>query len=427
LNLPQFFNNNLSELYDRYYKFVDRKMHLDISRSKPCQEQLDLSSELITCLNYRDCLASDGTDYRNYGIVDGIREAKKLFSQLLDMNEDEIIIGGNSSLNLMYDFIARAMTHGVPGINVPWMLSDKVKFICPSPGYDRHFAICKHFNIEMINVEIKDYGPDMDAVEELVANDESIKGIWCMPQYSNPTGTVYADEVVDRLAAMKTKACDFRIFWDNAYAVHHFSENPPVLKNILKACKDAGNPDRVVIFSTTSKITLPGAGVAMMAACKEIIEGIKVQLSMQTIGPDKINQLRHVRFLKNMDNIREHVKKHVKIIKPKFDMVLSVFERELDGKGMAWWNYPQGGYFIHLKTLKGCASEVVEMAARAGLVLGNPGTLFPYGVDPEDRHIRIAPTFPSVEELENAMELLCICIQIVTLKKYSDGTLLFNT
>lgn len=224
------------------------------------------------------------------------------------MNEDEIIIGGNSSLNLMYDFIARAMTHGVPGINVPWMLSDKVKFICPSPGYDRHFAICKHFNIEMINVEIKDYGPDMDAVEELVANDESIKGIWCMPQYSNPTGTVYADEVVDRLAAMKTKACDFRIFWDNAYAVHHFSENPPVLKNILKACKDAGNPDRVVIFSTTSKITLPGAGVAMMAACKEIIEGIKVQLSMQTIGPDKINQLRHVRFLKNMDNIREHVK-----------------------------------------------------------------------------------------------------------------------
>jgi aspartate/methionine/tyrosine aminotransferase len=407
------------KLQQRYSNFKAQKLNLDMSRGKPCSEQLDLSMDMLTdILGYSpDCKASDGMDCRNYGALDGIPEAKELFGEMLEVSTKEIIIGGNSSLNMMYDTILRAMMFGVPGSEVPWGRIPTVKFICPSPGYDRHFAICENFNIEMIVVDMKADGPDMDAVEELVSSDSSIKGIWCVPKYSNPNGITYSDEVVDRLAKMQTSATDFRIFWDNAYAVHHLSDTPDKLENILAACKKAGNADRVFIFSSTSKVTFPGSGIAMMGASEGNINVIKKQLSIQTIGPDKLNQLRHVRFLKDMDGIENHMKKHAAILKPKFDAVLDLLEAELGKKNIAWWNKPKGGYFLSLNTLPGCAKEVVAMASEAGVKLTSAGATFPYGKDPLDRNIRIAPTFPPVSELKKAIELLCICIQIVSAQK----------
>lgn len=409
-------------LQKRYDEFKNQKLSLDMSRGKPCPEQLDLSLGMLDILTSEDVLKSkDLVDTRNYGGIDGILEAKELFSQILDVGINEVIVGGNSSLNMMHDAISRAMLHGVYGSEQPWGKQQTIKFICPSPGYDRHFAICELFNIEMIIVDIAPDGPDMDQVEELVAEDENIKGIWCVPKYSNPMGTTYSDEVVERLAQMNTKANDFRVFWDDAYTVHHLTDDHDSLKNMLTACKTAGHPDRVFIFSSTSKISFPGSGVAVMAASENNLNLIKKQISFQTIGPDKMNQLRHARFFKDLDTIKTHMEKHAAIMKPKFDMVLSILESELggkklDGKELAAWNKPGGGYFISLDTLDGCAKDVVKMAADAGVTLSKAGSTFPYGQDPRDRNIRIAPSFPSLEELKKAIEVLCLCIQIVSYK-----------
>jgi aspartate/methionine/tyrosine aminotransferase len=404
----------LEQLQKRYEEIKTEKLNLDMSRGKPGADQLDLSMALLEDKSY---LAADGTDCRNYGGLDGLPEAKKLFSQMLEVGSNEIIIGGNSSLNMMYDTFVRAMIYGVPGGDTTWGKLPAVRFLCPSPGYDRHFAICEALNIEMIPVAMTQDGPDMDAVEKLVTEDESIKGIWCVPKYSNPDGITYSDEVVERLAAMKTMAKDFRIIWDNAYAVHHLSDKPDRLKNIMQACKVAGNPDRVYIFGSTSKITFSGSGVAMMASSETNINHIKKIISIQTIGHDKLNQLRHVNFLKSMDGIEEHMKKHAAILKPKFDVVLDILEQELGGKNIAWWNKPNGGYFISLFTMDGCAKKVVAKAAEAGVKLTGAGATYPYGKDPRDRNIRIAPTYPSLRELKKAIEVLCICVQLASTQK----------
>lgn len=401
-------------LLKKYEDFKSMNLKYDMSRGKPCKEQLDLSMDMMNIMEYK---SSDGVDCRNYGGVDGIPEAKQLFAKLLEVNLDEVIIGGNSALNMIYDTIARAMTFGVLGSEIPWGKLPKVKFLCPSPGYDRHFAICELFGIEMIPVNMNSDGPDIESIEKLAGSDETVKGILCVPKYSNPDGITYSDQIVDRLAQMKTKAKDFRIFWDNAYAIHDLLGKGDKLKNILTACREAGNENRVFIYVSTSKVTFPGAGVAAIAASKANISSIKEKLSIQMIGPDKLNQLRHVEFLKDMKNIDAHMKKHAEILEPKFAAVLDTLSSELDGKEIAWWNKPNGGYFISLNTLDGCAKEVIKMTAEAGVIMTPAGATFPYGKDPRDRNIRIAPSFPSVEELKKAMEIFCICIQIVSINK----------
>lgn len=411
-------NNKLDSLNKKYEGFVAQNLKLDMSRGKPCAKQLDLSMKVLGFPGTpEECMTASGIDVRNYGLIDGIPEAKELFAEMLEVSPEEIIIGGNSSLSMMYDTISRCMAFGACGGNSPWNMLPKVKFICPSPGYDRHFAITELLNIEMIVVDMKKDGPDMDAVEKIAAADESVKGIWCTPKYSNPTGITYSDEVVERFASMKTAAHDFRIFWDDSYTVHHLTEKPDRLKNIMEACKKAGNPDRVYVFSSTSKITFPGAGIAMMAASKSNIFHAKKLLSIRTIGPDKINQLRHVRFLKNMNGINEHMKKHAEILRPKFDTVLNILESMLGGRNIAWWTRPNGGYFISFNSLPGCAAATVKMALEAGVVFTPAGATYPYGNDPEDRNIRIAPTMPPIGDLKTAMELLCTCVQIVSIRK----------
>ncbi len=408
--------NEIEILEKRYNAFKAQNLKLDMTRGKPCAEQLDISMDILDIPAKELRKAADGTDCFNYGVLDGIPEAKALFAEMLEVNTDEIIVGGNSSLNLMYDTIARAMSLGILG-STPWSKLDGVKFLCPSPGYDRHFAICELFGIEMITVDMKQDGPDMDTVEKLVSEDESIKGIWCVPKYSNPDGITYTDEVVNRFANLKPKAKDFRIFWDNAYCVHHLSENPDKLKNILKACKDAGNENMVYIFSSTSKISFPGAGVAVMATSTENLKGIKKSLTIQTIGHDKINQLRHAKYFKNLEGINTHMKKHADILEPKFNTVLEILEEELGGKDIASWNKPNGGYFVSLNTLDNCAKEVAKLAGEAGVALTKAGATFPYGNDPRDRNLRIAPTMPPVEELKKAIEVLAICVQLVSASK----------
>jgi aspartate/methionine/tyrosine aminotransferase len=403
------------KLRDRYADRKAENLDLDMTRGKPGADQLDLANGMLTCLG-SDYKAADGIDCRNYGGVDGLPEAKKLFAAFLEVEPDEVIVGGNASLQIMHDVFVRAYTHGVPGGNGTWERAP-AKFLCPSPGYDRHFKICQHFGIEMIPVAMRDDGPDMDAVEKLAAEDEAVKGIWCVPKYGNPTGVTYADAVVDRLAAMPVKAPDFRIFWDNAYTVHHLTDRPDRLKNILAACKAAGNPDRVYIFGSTSKVSFAGAGVAAMAASTHNVTELKAHLSIQTIGPDKLNQLRHVRFFKNMDGIRAHMKKHAALLRPKFDAVLGTLEAELGGKGIAVWSKPNGGYFVSLDTMDGCAKAIVAKAAEAGLKLTPSGATFPYGKDPCDRNIRLAPTLPPVKDVKRAMELVCICVQLVSVEK----------
>jgi len=408
----------LTELKIKYETFKSENLKLDMSRGKPCPEQLDLSMGILDCLTSEDiCKAQNGTDCRNYGGLEGIPEMRAIFAQILEVTPDEVIIGGNSSLNMMYDTVARAMQFGVPGGEGPWGKLPKVKFLCPSPGYDRHFAICESFGIEMIAVDMKQDGPDMDLVEKLVGEDESIKGIWCVPKYSNPDGITYSDEVVDRLATMPTKAKDFRIFWDNAYVVHHLNEKGDNLKNIFEVCKASSNIDRVILFASSSKISFPGAGVAAMAASTTNISQTIKLMAVQTIGNDKLNQLRHVKYFKNIDGINEHMKKQASIISPKFDVVLEILEKELESKDIAWWNKPKGGYFISLNTLDGCAKKIVAMAKEAGVTLTGAGATYPYGKDPRDRNIRIAPTYPSIEELREAIEILAVCTQIVSIEK----------
>ncbi|MFD2673441.1 aminotransferase class I/II-fold pyridoxal phosphate-dependent enzyme [Marinicrinis sediminis] len=402
----------------RYQEYQNQELKLDMSRGKPCPEQLELSKELLTILDAKEPIqARDGTDCLNYGGLDGLPEAKELFAEVLSVSPQEVIIGGNASLNMMHDTITNAMLFGLPGSELPWGRLPKVKFLCPSPGYDRHFAICELLGIEMIIVDLTPEGPDMDQVERLIAEDDQIKGIWCVPKYSNPEGITYSDRTVDRLATMRTKAKDFRIFWDDAYTVHHLTDQPDELKNILATCKEAGHPDRVFMYTSTSKVTFPGSGIGVMAASEDNLTFIRKKLSIQTIGPDKVNQLRHVRFLKNAAQMKQHMEKHAAIIKPKFDVVLQKLEAALGDMNIATWSKPNGGYFISLNTLDGCAREVVAMAKQAGVTLTHAGATFPYGQDPRDRNIRIAPTYPSLEELEKAIEVLCICVQLVSLDK----------
>ncbi|MFD2616387.1 aminotransferase class I/II-fold pyridoxal phosphate-dependent enzyme [Terrilactibacillus laevilacticus] len=411
-------NELKAKLQEKYEEYKSKKLSLNMARGKPCPEQLDLSMGMLDTIRSDSSLISkEGIDCRNYGGIDGLVEAKELLAPLLEVSTDEIIIGGNSSLNMMHDTIFRAMFKGVLGGEQPWGQYPKIKFLCPSPGYDRHFSLCEFFDIEMVVVDMLEDGPDMEQVEKLVSEDETIKGIWCVPKYSNPEGVTYSDEVVDRLAKMETKAKDFRIFWDNAYAVHHLTDKPDQLKNILHACQEAGHPNRPFLFGSTSKISFPGSGVAVMGSSKENIQYIKKQLSAQTIGPDKINQLRHVLFFKDFEGLQDHMKKQADIIKPKFDKVLELFDSELEGKHIATWSKPNGGYFISLNTLDGTAKDIVELAAEAGVTLTGAGATFPYRKDPKDRNIRIAPTFPSLEELELAIQVLCVCIQLISVEK----------
>jgi DNA-binding transcriptional MocR family regulator len=388
-----------------------------MTRGKPCAEQLDLSMPMLQDNIGHDYRSENGVDCRNYGGLDGIPEAKRLFSDFMGVAPDELIIGGNSSLNLMHDALMRALVHGVTEDEVPWGRLKSVKFLCPSPGYDRHFFLCEHLGMEMIPVPMKTEGPDMQKVEELAVSDESVKGIWCVPKYSNPTGVVYSDEVVERLAAMPAKASDFRIFWDNAYAVHDLTDRTPKLKNILAACRAAGHPDRPFLFGSTSKVTFAGSGLAMIAASSGNIDRMKKQMSIQTIGPDKLNQLRHVRFLKNMSGLRDHMRKHAAILNPKFGAVQEILARELGGKNIAQWSSPLGGYFVSIDTLEGCAGRVVQMASKAGVKLTPAGATYPYGIDPADRNIRIAPSYPPLKDIRAAIKLVAICIQLVSIDK----------
>lgn len=401
-----------------YEAFKARGLKLDMSRGKPSAEQLDLSMPMLDVLNSTSSpLAKDGTDCRNYGLVDGLPEAKEFFGKMLGVSPKETIVYGNSSLNLMYDTVVRAMLYGVPGGEKPWSKEEKIKFLAPSPGYDRHFGICESLGIELITVPMLDDGPDMDMVEKLVSSDSLIKGIWCVPMYSNPEGITYSDEVVKRFANLSPAAKDFRIFWDNAYCIHHLKDTPDMLLNILDECKKAGKPNMVYIFGSTSKITFAGAGVAVMGASEENINHIKKIMSMQTIGHDKMNQLRHLKFFGTYENMLEHMKKHRQIIEPKFNKVLEALDKEIAPLGIASWKNPNGGYFISVDTLDGCAKRVVSLCKDAGVVLTGAGATFPYGIDPRDRNIRIAPTYPPLEELELAMQLFCICLKLASAEK----------
>ncbi len=406
------------KLEKEYDAYKAKGLKLDMSRGKPAPEQLNLSLDmLLHCLdgNYK---SSNGIDCRNYGVLDGIPEAKALFTEMLGVNNDELIVGGNSSLQLMYDTLIRAMQLGVLGSDKPWCRYESVKFLCPVPGYDRHFAICEALGIEMIPVAYKEDGPDMDEVERLAASDESIKGIWCVPMYSNPTGITYSDEVVKRFAALKPAAKDFRIFWDNAYCVHHLSDTDrDHLLNIIDECKKAGNPDLVLEFTSTSKISFPGGGLAVIAASKANIDFIKSQMTYQTIGFDKLNQLRHAKYFKDFNGIQEHMRHHAAIIQPKFNVVLYALDKEIAPLGIGSWKKPKGGYFISFNSLEGCAKRIVSLAGEAGVVMTGAGATYPYGRDPHDSNIRIAPTFPSVEELSTAMEIFCVCVKLASVEK----------
>ncbi len=406
------------KLSAEYKGYQAKDLRLDMSRGKPSIEQLDLSMGMMDVLSSEDDLTcEDGTDCRNYGVLTGIREAKELIGDMMEVAPENIIIYGNSSLNVMFDTVSRSMTHGVMG-NTPWCKLDKVKFLCPVPGYDRHFAITEYFGIEMINVPLLGTGPDMDLVEKLVAEDESIKGIWCVPKYSNPTGNSYSDETVRRMARLKPAAPDFRIYWDNAYGVHHlYDHDQDHLIEILAECKRAGNPDMVYKFSSTSKISFPGSGIAAIAASRNNLEDIEKQLKFQTIGHDKVNQLRHVRYFGNIHGMVEHMRLHANVMRPKFEAVVRILTEQLGGLGIASWTNPKGGYFISFDALDGCAKAIVARCKKAGLVMTGAGATYPYGKDPHDSNIRIAPSYPPLADLELAMELFALCVKIVSIDK----------
>ena len=410
------------ELERKYKEFQDKGLKLDMSRGKPSAEQLDLSMGLMNALtsddNYK-CL--EGTDCRNYGILTGIQEAKELLGAISEVPSENIIIYGNSSLNVMYDTISRSFTFGVNG-STPWYKLDKVKFLCPVPGYDRHFKITETFGIEMINIPLYDNGPDMDMVEEYVNNDPTVKGIWCVPKYSNPQGITYSDETVRRFANLKPAAPDFRLYWDNAYSVHHlYADDQDFCLEILTECAKAGNPDMVYKFTSTSKISFPGSGIAAVAASTANLEDIKKQMTLQTIGHDKLNQLRHVRFFTSLDDVKAHMMKHADILRPKFEAVLDILDRELGDLGIASWLKPKGGYFISFDSMEGCAKAIVKKAKEAGVVMTSAGATYPYGKDPKDSNIRIAPSFPTKEELTVAAELFVLCVKLVSIDKVLES------
>ena len=411
-----------SQLEKEFDEVKAKNLKLDMSRGKPSAAQLNLSMEMMDVLNSSsDLIGEDGVDCRNYGVLDGITEAKQLLADMMEVPKDNIVIFGNSSLNIMYDTIARAMTHGVLG-STPWAKLDKVKFLCPVPGYDRHFAITEHFGIEMINVPMTATGPDMDMVEKLVAEDEAIKGIWCVPKYSNPQGITYSDETVHRFATLKPAAKDFRIFWDNAYGIHHlYEDKQDYLTEILMECKKAGNPDMVYKFSSTSKISFPGSGIAAIAASDANLKEIREMMKVQTIGHDKLNQLRHVRYFKDIHGMVEHMKKHADIMRPKFDAVLETLDRELGGLEIGSWIAPRGGYFISFDAMEGCAKAIVAKAKEAGLVMTGAGATYPYGKDPKDSNIRIAPSYPTPEELKTAAEIFVLSVKLVSIEKLLEN------
>lgn len=413
----------LKESLNKEYAEAKAKgLALDMSRGKPSAKQLDVSLGLLDTINSSsDLKALDGTDCRNYGVLDGIPEAKKLMADMMGTTPDHVIVYGNASLNIMYDQISRAYTHGILG-NTPWCKLDKVKFLCPVPGYDRHFAITERFGIEMINIPMSESGPDMGMVEEYVSKDASVKGIWCVPKYSNPQGYTYSEETVKRMAALKPAAEDFRIFWDNAYVIHDlYDDNKDEIADIISECEKAGNPDMVFEFASTSKVSFPGSGIAALATSANNIADIKKQLTIQTIGHDKLNQLRHVRFFKDINGLKEHMRKHAEFIRPKFEAVESVLEEELSGLGISSWTEPKGGYFISFDAMDGCAKAIVAKCKEAGVKLTGAGATFPYGKDPKDSNIRIAPSFPTPEEMKQAADLFVLCVKLVSVEKLLEN------
>ncbi|MBR0142120.1 MAG: aminotransferase class I/II-fold pyridoxal phosphate-dependent enzyme [Ruminococcus sp.] len=420
MNLSEMTKEQLTAFRDEnialYNDFKAQGLSLNMSRGNPCKEQLELSVAMLDVFDDGDFMSENGVDVRNYGLLDGIPEAKTLFSNMIGVDHDEVIIFGNSSLNSMYWTVQIAFNKGLLG-NTPWSKLDKVKFLCPVPGYDRHFKVTEFFGIEMINIPMTPTGPDMDMIEKLVSEDDEIKGIWCVPQYSNPDGICYSDETVRRFANLKPKAKDFRIFWDNAYCIHHLVDEPKYILNILDEAKKAGNENIVYIFGSTSKITFPGAGVAVMGASKENVAELKKYLGISIISYDKMNQFRHVKFFGTFENMKEHMKKHKEIIAPKFKIVCDTLNREIKPLGIGEWTDPKGGYFVSFNSLDGCAKRIVQLCAKGGVTLTGAGATFPYGVDPRDRNIRIAPTFPPVDDLRKAMELFVICVKIASAEK----------
>ena len=411
-----------AELTAKYKEFQSMDLALNMARGKPSVDQLNLSMGMMDVLS-SDCdlTCDDGTDCRNYGVLDGIAEAKELLADMMEVNPNNVIIYGNSSLNVMYDTISRSVTHGVMG-STPWCKLDKVKFLCPVPGYDRHFAITEYFGIEMINIPMTSEGPDMDLIEKLVAEDESIKGIWCVPKYSNPQGISYSDQTVRRMARLEPAAPDFRIYWDNAYCVHHlYDDRQDHLIEILAECKRAGNPDLVYKFASTSKISFPGSGIAAIATSLNNLEDIKKQLTHQTIGHDKVNQLRHVRYFGDIHGMVEHMRRHADILRPKFEMVEDTLERELGGLEIGSWTNPCGGYFISFDSLPGCAKKIVARCKKAGVVMTGAGATYPYGKDPQDSNIRIAPSYPPLNDLKLAAEIFALSVKLCSVEYYLEN------
>lgn len=410
----------LESLQEAYNGFKAKGLSLNMARGKPASDQLDLSLPMLDIIGPESSMkASDGTDLRNYGCLDGLPEAKALMATMLDDEPENVIVFGNSSLNIMYDTIARCWMFGTLG-STPWCRLEKVKFLCPVPGYDRHFGVTQEFGIEMINIPMSEDGPNMDLVEQLVANDASIKGIWCVPKYSNPGGITYSDEVVKRLASMKTAAEDFRIMWDNAYTIHHLNSDPACQDQVLDiaaACAEAGNLNRYFKFASTSKVTLPGAGIAAMAASAENIADIKKRMGVQTIGHDKINQMRHVLFLKDAKGLAEHMAKHAAIIAPKFELVARKLDEGLTACGVGKWTNPRGGYFVSFDAMEGTAKRIVALAKEAGVTMTGAGATYPYKNDPKDSNIRIAPTLPPLAELGEALDVFVVCVKLAAVEK----------
>lgn len=410
------------KLLTEYEDARGKGLKLDMSRGKPAPVQLDLAIDMMdTLTSDSDIMTENGFDCRNYGLMDGIPEAKKLLADMMGVSSENVVVFGNASLPIMFDTVSRSMTHGVMG-NTPWCKLDKVKFLCPVPGYDRHFAICEYFGIEMVTVPMLSTGPDMDIVEKLVSEDAAVKGIWCVPKYSNPQGISYSDETVRRMAALKPAAEDFRIYWDNAYAVHHlYDDEQDELLEILSECEKAGSPDMVYEFCSTSKISYAGAGLAGMIASKANLDFVRKSMTIQTIGYDKVNQLRHVRYFKDYDGIKAHMRKHAEIMRPKFEAVIAKLEEELGGLGIGTWTKPRGGYFISFDAMEGCAKAIVAKCREAGVVLTGAGATYPYGLDPKDSNIRIAPSYPSAEDMAMATELFVLCVKLVSVDKLLEN------
>ena len=406
----------LRQLREEYQEYQARGLSLDMSRGKPNTQQLDLCQGMLdTVSSSLGAVSESGIDCRNYGLLDGLPEVRRLLADMLQVAEDEIIVGGNSSLNLMYDCMTRALLYGVYGSDKPWCKEPEIKFLCPVPGYDRHFAITQHFGIKMINIDMTPEGPDMDQVEQYIT-DPAVKGIWCVPKYSNPTGVTYSNRVVRRFAKLCPAARDFRIFWDNAYTIHDLYDEGDRLLDLFALLKDEGKEDMVFIFGSTSKISFAGAGLAAVAASRRNIQFMMRQLSIQTISYDKISQLMHVRFFGDYRRMKEHMKLHAAILRPKFQLVQDIFREELEGLGVAGWTEPRGGYFISFQTLPHCAKRTVALCKNAGVTLTSAGATFPYGIDPEDSNIRIAPSYPTLEELETAARLFCLAVKIASVE-----------